>query len=574
LVKREETLKKLLERIDGRGYKAYKEIQGGYRFSFFELYIDHVQGDPFASPSRLRARVYQEKAKFPPMLFANKTRRIALEDYLARTFAREINAVCRQNRGSGKSGRIAIDCGKEEIIERSSVAMREDYVEARFTAGLPARGRTILGQQAQEMFFHEIPLIVQRSLLYENVSGQKARHFVECNEDQSFLREELKRRRLVAFIANGSILPRLSGISGLPMPAERAIAFRSPPEMETVIHLPHRGLTRGMAIPEGVTLIVGGGYHGKSTLLKAIEMGVYNHIPGDGREYVVTRQDAVKIRAEDGRRVACVNISPFINNLPFGRDTAAFSTDDASGSTSQAANIIEALEMGAKVLLIDEDTAATNFMIRDARMQKLVSKDKEPITPFIDKVKLMHRDLKVSTIMVLGGSGDYFDVADKVIMMQEYQPHDVTAEAKKIAAALTTKRQKEGGDTFGLLSARVPLGGFDASDKNKIKIAAKSLSTIIYGKEEISLHYLEQLVDISQTRAIGALIHYLGRKYVNGRRSFKEAVDLVFADLEKEGLELLSPFKEGPAGDLALPRKFELAAAINRMRSLKMKIQQ
>ena len=101
-----------------------------------------------------------------------------------------------------------------------------------------------------------------------------------------------------------------------------------------------------MGIRKGITLIVGGGYHGKSTLLKALEAGVYNHIAGDGREFVITDDTAFKLRAEDGRSITGVDISPFIKNLPNKKDTVHFSTEDASGSTSQAANLMEALESG------------------------------------------------------------------------------------------------------------------------------------------------------------------------------------------------------------------------------------
>jgi predicted ABC-class ATPase len=323
-----------------------------------------------------------------------------------------------------------------------------------------------------------------------------------------------------------------------------------------------------MGIPAGVTLIVGGGYHGKSTLLRAVERGVYNHIPGDGREWVITIPEAVKIRAEDGRRIEKVDISPFIQNLPFGIDTTSFSTEEASGSTSQAANIIEALEMGARLLLIDEDTSATNFMVRDVRMQQLVHKEKEPITPFLDKVRQLYEELGVSSLLVVGGSGDYLDVADTVIMMDEYRPREVTAQAKEICRQYPTMRRPEGGGSFGTIRNRVPLPeSFQPLRGGKTKVEAKGLHTIVFGRENILLQHVEQLVDPSQTRAIAAAILYVARKYA-GKLTLREAIEQVIRDIDRHGLDILS-LRPYPAGDYARFRPLELAAAINRLRTLK-----
>jgi predicted ABC-class ATPase len=330
----------------------------------------------------------------------------------------------------------------------------------------------------------------------------------------------------------------------------------------------------GLGIPKGVTLIVGGGYHGKSTLLRALERGVYPHIPGDGREYVVTSSDTVKIRAEDGRRVEQVDISPFISDLPYGRSTIAFSTDDASGSTSQAANIIEAIEVGAKVLLLDEDTSATNFMVRDARMQALVHKENEPITPFLDRVRELYDLLGVSTILVMGGSGDYFDVADTVIMMRDYLPYDVTDSAKNVASQHKTLRQVETSFPFPKKCERMPLSeSFDASrGKRKVKIAAKSKSHIAFGRANIDLQDIEQLVDVSQTRAVGYAIHLATERFMDGKSTLSQVLNSLEQFFDSHGLDELDPFhrKERHPGDFARPRRYEIAAAINRLRTVRM----
>ncbi len=566
-----ERLVQKLQRIDGKSYTAYKDIAGDYFFPDFRLYIDHVQGDPFASPSRIRVRVAADRAGFPEELWNTRARQIGLEDYLARRIAGEIRKTTKGFRGTGKSGMIFIDSGGQEILQRTAVAVNREFVEARISVGLPAFGRKIAGKHALTMFTGELPKAVQNSLYYQKLPRDILHEYVFIKEDQEYIRKELLARKLVAFVANGSVLPRESGVSDLPLKGN-VVPFQSPPELETEFILPNRGSVRGMGIPEGVTLIVGGGYHGKSTLLKALERGVYDHIPGDGRELTVTGETAVKIRAEDGRRVEKVDITPFINNLPHGRDTRTFSTEDASGSTSQAANIIEALEAGAGVLLLDEDTSATNFMIRDARMQELVAKDKEPITPFVDKVRQIYTELGVSTILVMGGSGDYFDVADLVIMMDEYRPADITERAREIAAAKPTERNPEGGRKFGTIKQRIPLQqSFQPQRGNKIRVDAKGLSTIVFGNTTIALAFQEQLVDASQTRAIADMILYMSKYRVDNRRTLNEIVDSVYQEIMEKGLEVLSPYFGKHPGDYAMPRKQEVLGAINRLRTLKIK---
>jgi predicted ABC-class ATPase len=566
-----EELRTNLRRIDGKGYKAYKDIEGHYEFGRFSLSVDHVQGDPFASPSRLSVRMPFREADFPADLHSSKVRTIAFGDFLARAFQDEIRQHAKQRRGTGHSGKFQIDCGGQEALERNSILLGENWIEARFTVGLPAAGRRVVARQAEEMLFDELPRIVAGSLRYENCAAAKLREQIETVEDQEHLRSLLEESNLVSFIGNGSVLPRRSGVDDRPMKeadGEVVIPFQSPSDLEVEFECPNRGRIRGMGIPKGVTLIVGGGYHGKSTLLRAIERGVYNHIPGDGREWTVTVSSAVKIRAEDGRFVQKVDISPFIRNLPYGRETTGFSSENASGSTSQAANIIEALEVGAKLLIIDEDTSATNFIIRDARMQALVEKLKEPITPFLDKVRQLLEGHGISTVMVMGGAGDYFDVADYVVMMDQYRAHSVTKKAKQIVLEFPTKRRSEGEDQFGVLRNRFPSAtSFDPSrGKRGVKIDVQGLRTILFGTTRINLAALEQLVDTSQTRAIAQAILIFGRKYAAEGLSLREGLRRLESEIETKGLDTLSAYK---VGNLARVRVQEIAFAINRLRTLK-----
>lgn len=561
-----ERLRSTLSRIDGRGYKAYKDIAGTYTFPGFTLSIDHVQGDPFAAPSRLRVRVPFALVDIPDSGRATASGRIALRDFLTRSFARAIRQNAKGSRGTGKSGMFAVDVPGQEILDRTSCLLPEDNIEIRFFAGLPARGRTVLGGEARTMFFSELPAIVHAALYPSAADLNALEEFVHANEDQDHLRGQLRQHRLVTFIADGAILPRRSGIDPRPLDAAQAVPFQSPPSLRITLESLHRGPVTGTGIPEGVTLIAGGGFHGKSTLLRAMERGVYNHIPGDGRELVVSRTDAVKIRAEDGRAVTRVNISPFIDTLPAGRSTVDFSTTNASGSTSQATNIMEALELGSRCLLIDEDTSATNFMIRDERMQALVSKPHEPITPFVDKVRQLCTELCCSTVLVMGGSGDYFDVADRILVMEHYLLHDRTGEARQIITRHENRRRHEGSEHFGPVTARTPHpSSFDPSrGRREIKIGARDLHQVTFGNTDIDLGLVEQLAEIAQTRTIAEIILFLSRHYPE--KPLAEALQHLYTRLDTEGLDLVCSRK---AGDYALPRLFETGAAINRMRSLK-----
>ena len=576
-------LRKILARIDGRGYKAYKDLQGAYAYPGFTLFIDHVQGDPFASPSKIRVRVPHTVAKLPPDLFSGRVRRVALQDFLIREVHHAIRHVCQGNRGIGKSGLIAIDVGGQEVLERTAMVVTPQWVEARLSLGLPAQGRTILGRQAEDMFCQEMPEIAERALKWEHVDQERARAFVDCADNQESIRAQLDALGLVAFIADGAILPRSSGASDRPLSRQQAQPFRAPDSLRVSIPILHpvsqdgrltHSLT-GFGIPKGVTLIVGGGYHGKSTVLRALERGVYPHVPEDGREYVVTTEQAVKIRAEDGRHIERVDISGFIKNLPYGQDTARFSTDNASGSTSQAASILEAVEVGATTLLLDEDTSATNFMVRDARMQALVHKEHEPITPFVDRVRELYERYRVSTVLVMGGCGDYFDAADTVIAMQDYQPLDVTEEAQRIAREFRTQREIETTSPLSEVASRIPVReSLDPSRGNReVKIEARSVDAIAFGHEVIDLSGVEQLVDVSQTRAVGYAIYLASRRLMEGQIGLKAMVQGLIESFNDAGLDGLDPYHQGERhpGNFARPRALEIAAALNRLRTLRIR---
>ncbi len=541
-------LREILDRIDGRGYKAYKDLQGGYSFGEFRLLVDYVQGDPYAPPSRVRAVVPWETAGLPEHALQGEARKVAARDFLARAFSRAVQG----------ERDIRIDAGKQTVLDRTACLFTPDGVELRFTVTLPARGRTILGRQAARLLMEAVPEAVS-AVTVRRLDLKALKLHCDVTQDQQSLRDQLDEMDLAAFLADGSILPRRSGVDDRPL--QDAVELSSPDTLQVTLHAPNAGDLSGLGIPLGVSLIVGGGFHGKSTLLKAVEAGVYDHIPGDGRERVVSNALALKIRAEDGRVVHSVDLSPFISELPYGKSTRDFSTDLASGSTSQAASLQEALEMGASVLLVDEDTSATNFMIRDQRMQKLVAGDEEPITPFVDRIRELRDGLGISTVLVMGGSGDYFDHADTVIQMHEYKPRDVTASAREIASTWATGRVQEPGSALGRPKPR----SLDASRLNPCRKPGKrvikpdGLDALLFGRYEVDLRALEQLADPSQVRAIGVI---LARLAENGQ-VIQDPAARIRRMLEND----LPRLAFAPDGDLARPRPLEAMAVLNRLRS-------
>lgn len=562
-------LRELLKKIDHKGYPAYKETRGQYQFPGYVLSIDHVQGDPFAAPSKVSVQVKGAQAGFPAYLYDKKHKRIALQDYLLRQFGKEVSAFAFQAKGSGKSGLMSVSRPGQEILERSACSIQAEKgdILLRLEIGFPANGRTINARELEKILFDFLPECVKKSLYYKSLEAEKVQQVMELSEDQQYIREELKKRGLSAFVADGSILPRESGVSQKPM--KGAVRFQAPLSLQVSMELPFHGTLTGMGIPQGITLIVGGGYHGKSTLLKALEMGVYNHVAGDGREYVITDDTAVKIRAEDGRSIKCTDVSMFINHLPNGKDTKQFSTEDASGSTSQAANVIEAMEAGTGLFLIDEDTSATNFMIRDELMQRVVHRDAEPITPFIDRIEELYENYGISTILVAGSSGSYFHKADVILQMEQYVPKDITEFAKKEAESFpipvekVLESQKPSFDRK--LSFRV--NGKRGDDRVKIKVMGKDGFSVNH--ENVDLRYLEQIADTEQVTALGYILKFLaanqGTALGNGKKALQEIVAEVEKILEKKGLAGICEGNYLPAG-LAMPRKQEVFACLNRWR--------
>lgn len=600
-MKQSQDLRKLLETIDHKSYPAYKDTRGIYDFSDYHLFIDHVQGDPFASPSKISVFISHKLAGFPAEYYDHPWKKTALEDYLLRCFSQEIARFNFKAKGSGKSGLIATSRPGQEVLSRTACECGRDGITARFEVGFPAFGRTINSGELIRILYDFLPGCVRNVFYYKKRNAREVLSVIELSEDQQFIRGELQRLNLVSFAADGSLLARETGISDRPM--KGSIPFTSPDSLRITLDLPHHGPLSGMAVRQGITLIVGGGYHGKSTLLKALEAGVYNHISGDGREYVITDATAVKLRSEDGRSVNQVDISLFINDLPNHKDTACFSTADASGSTSQAAAVIEAIEAGTKAFLIDEDTSATNFMLRDELMQRIVSREKEPITPFIERARDLFEQSGVSTVLVAGSSGAYFYIADTVIQMDSYRPYDITGKVKEACAASSSKPETyapgfalpSGGRKLSVKYSQEAAGGHierredrgrggehrrhggytdrgqsggrggreERSERIKVKIFGKDSFQV--AKEPVDLRFVEQLTDGEQTAALAQMVRYCLEKGLFERYTVTELVDHLIKEYEQSGLSAFTD-SSYPAMGLCLPRVQEIYACLNRYR--------
>ena len=580
-MKNSEELRQQLRSINRKSYPAYKGLKGLYHFGNYILSIDHVQGDPFASPSHVSIQISHRDAGFPVEYYKDTLTGTTLCDYLTRQFEKQVSQYSFRAKGSGKSGLLTVSHCGQEILSRTACEITEKGITARFFVGFPANGRTINATELEKILFDFLPVCIQKSFFYSSLNAKELQNYIELAEDQEFIRQTLPAKNLCAFIADGSILPRESGISSRPMKA--SVPFTSPDSLRISINLPHKGKITGMGIPKGITLIVGGGYHGKSTLLNALELGVYNHIPGDGREYVITDATAVKLRSEDGRFIKDVDISMFINDLPNKKDTRCFSTLDASGSTSQAAGIVESMESGSHLFLLDEDTSATNFMVRDAFMQQVIQREKEPITPFLERAEDLYKKAGISTILVAGSSGAFFHIADTIIQMDNYVPKDITASVKKLCCqyplpsvsvtdfqlphshrimsrpAESSKRLRH--------NSRGNHSDSDATRPERLKTRISGTDSFSLGKQKIDLRYTEQLIDTEQTAALGLLLKYAVEHLADGRRTLPEIVQFLWKNLSSHGLSFFTENQKISCG-YAIPRIQEIYACLNRYRGL------
>ena len=579
-------LHRRLTSLDGKSYGAYKSLRGAHKLEVprtrgtstqaadVTLIFDKVQSDPYAPPSRARVRITVADLPFDGASIENPGHFSTAElDCLCRRLARAVG-----NRG------LHIDRPGQQVLPRTAVTelhgagdgrvgKRGDELQICLEIQLPARGRRIMGREAARLICEDLPRALADAIFSAPARELDAAASLEY--DQACLRTAVAEAGLIGFIPDGAILPRRAGNSEQPKPG--ATPFSAPETLAHEFELPSGRSVRGMGIPRGVTLIVGGGYHGKSTLLSALVTGVYDHIEGDGRELVVADSTAVALRAEDGRAITGVDISPFINGLPSGDDTTRFSTTNASGSTSQAAGLVETLEVDCRVLLIDEDTSATNFMIRDERMRALVPDEREPITPLVARVRELWDEQGVSTVIVAGGSGAFIDVADTVIAMDSYQARDITERARalregsvSVTSASATSASVVSASAFAQDARRfITAGRPGKSSKNgrpPKPPRARGRELIQYGRENLDLRAVSQIMDSSQTEAIARILNRVVER-LDGSADLASVLAEEYADFCHSTFDDAADNRH--TGRLACPRIHEVAAAINRLRNLR-----
>ena len=541
-----EGLKELLKGIDGKRFSTYKRLKGiviDYRVA--KARFTKVQPDPHAPPSIIEVVISKSSHGFPKELLT-EPKSVPLTDYLARALYVVLRRL-RRKCGTGYSCYLGIPKPGPWILKRSCVEVCGDDLILRWFIGLPARGRRVLGREARNLLLNDVPKVINSITSLKKEISKIERH-VNNYLDQEFVRSWLCKNGYVAFIVDGSVLPRESSISERPMP--NAVPFKSPKSLRVTIRLPSGKSVSGMAIPKGFTVITGGGYHGKTTLLESIQEGIYNHIEGDGRELVVSRGYTILVKAEDGRLVHHVDISTFISKLPSGDDTRDFTTLDASGSTSMAASINEAIELGAEVLLIDEDTSATNLLFKDEVMYGIIRE--EPIRPLSRQVRDLIKKTGTSVIAVVSASPSLLRYADHVVLMENYIPQDITEKVKEVLKGLD---QEE----YSPPRVRVFKG-----IKGLKKVRAKGFKIVTEYTDgttfELDLTNNPRIVEVGQVKFIAITIRELSRLVKKPLRT-NELMKYLNKVIKKEGFNIETPTPP----DLTWVDAFDVLWVLNRL---------
>ena len=560
------------EHLDGQTFNSYhKLLNKVYDHALFRIAFVHIQGSPGAFPASLcHLGLSHDVLGLADWSPANRVRRMAAADYLLRAFHTGVVQHARQNRGAQGSGSFQPISLPPQVLERNIVNFTAAGVQIAFRVSLPgSHDNRVLGRQAVTMFFQELPGIVDTLREAVAQAGKFKKH-CDVVEDMVVLQKQLNQYGLVAFVGDGSILPRQSGDSDAPLESG-AVAFHAPEQMAVEVTFANGGRHRGLGLRPGINVLIGGGFHGKSTLLDALAKGVYPHIPGDGRERVVTQAEAVFVCAEEGRAVNGLDISGFIDKVPGEVETKRFWTENASGSTSEAAAIVEAVQAGAQLLLIDEDSSATNLLIIDQNMRKLIPED--TITPLFDRVRELFQHFGVSTLIVIGGSSDYLAVAQQVIAMRDYLPVCMTDEVRRLVLA---EPQKPANPLMLEDWRRVQAGTFDPAYRaerlgKNVKVRIKPLRlqerVLEYGNARVDLTKLRALVDPHQVLAIGYALLLAKNTCQDRLLSPADLAETLCRMIEEEGLAVLSQ-SENDRNFFACPRRLELAGAINRWRGL------
>jgi predicted ABC-class ATPase len=557
----------ILSGIDGAEFSEYIKLAGDFDFSRYVLKINQVPREGDGRSTLILVRVPQIIAGFPPSLFGTPVRRTALEDFLTRKISARIDALTRYDAEGISRRRMFIACPGQKILPRSSLVVTEEYIEARIYMDLPVQRGRITGDAAKEVFFDDLPAIVNSTLVYCNLDASEVGDFINLMEDADQVRQLLPTRGWVGFVTDGALLARAGG-TDLP-DYDQMVPLSVADDLAVSLDVPNAGTVRGFGVPNGVTVILGEVHSGRVDLIRALSTGIYNHIPGDGREMVITVPDAVYVAVEPGRSVQRVDISAFFPEYIGTKDVKQFSSSHAEPCAAQAASTVEALEAGARVLILDESDSAPEFLALDTRVAGLLPGAEKRATPLAMRARKIADELGVS--IVIGGSAavaEFIPVADTVLRVDGFKVSDVTKEAKTVAIQTHSSKAKAS-DVSGMVEKNrwvVPSSIDPSAGRFDACVDAKDTHSLTFGRSSINLRGIRQLADIYQTRTIGRILYYAKLRYMDEPRPIREILDLIDRDLSTEGLESLT---RDLRGDLARPRRYEIAAALNRLDSLR-----
>ena len=563
------TMKALYQKIrvfDGKSYGLYRSLADkAWDFGDFTLEFLHVQGDPFAPASRILVTAPLQTLGYGGEWSSTFERKLAISDYLLRKLSDNV-----KERFPDKNAAIEVEAPGPEMLVRNALWVDNGTLRASLAVHLPGEGRKIQAELAAEILTMTLPDLLSASLYRtpEHLAGIEKSF--QTLETRRAILEALPKRGLVAFVPDGAVLPRESGLSERPLSG--AVPFETPEELAVTFDIGGKTL-RGMGIPKGVTVITGGAYHGKSTLLEALVRSVYPHVPGDGREGIVVEESAFRVGVEDGRHVRGTDLSSMVRDLPGGVSTKNFSTEKASGSTSEAANLLEAMEMGSKTFLIDEDSSAVNFLIRDRRVRALLGDDREPLIPLTDRIRTFV-DMGFSFILVAGACGDFLSLADNIVVMAEYKAECGNAKARELFGACDMAKPSE--QYSGVSTAAVSLPAprvFDefvkpllpkvrpaSAVERQVKVKLNGDSLLQVGLLTADVSKCGLLVDKSQRLGAGYLALNLCQ---NPEESpLREIADKLCEKIRNVGFRNLS---QGMSRPMSLPRPVDIVAALLRM---------
>ena len=552
--------------LNGKNYGLYKSLADKpWDFGDFALEFLHVQGDPYAPASRVLIKANLSMLGYAGEWGGTYERRLALSDFLYRKLGRLV-----QERYPGKDAAVIFDTAGPEMLVRNSLWIDNGELRACLQVKLPGDGRKIQAELAAEILTMVLPDLVSAGLYYSKSDEAALQEHFRVLAERKEILSQLDARGLCAFVPDGAVLPRASGLSEMPL--EGAIPFVAPEEMAVTLNVCGRDI-RGMGIPKGITVITGGAFHGKSTLLQALTRAVYPHIPGDGREGIVIDESALRVGVEDGRSVRGTDLSPFVRDLPGGVSTKNFNTLSASGSTSEAANLLEAMEAGSRTFLIDEDSSAVNFLIRDGRVRKLLGDEREPLIPLTDRIREISAQ-GYSFILVAGACGDYLDLADNIVIMANYKA-EVPQVKVTACAELGRSEPAEVSQPRSFVAYMQPLQKSvrptSAVERQvKVKLAGDTLLQIGFLVSDTSR--LNTLVDRQQRFGAGfVLLNLLQNAASNAESgdvsnagdSVAETIRKLYEKIQNVGFRNLP---QGMSREMSLPRVVDIACVAFRLR--------